>query len=193
MFANNFLPMLITVGAALVIIAGYSWWLALLMIAVYPLFTWLTTITSQRWQVLETAKNAEFDVAGGRFAEVVGQIRVVKSFVAEPRELTHFSGHYDATISLTRQQSRYWHRMDAIRRGVLNVIFFAIYAIIFGLTMSGEFTLGVMVLLIQLVNLARAAGPVDELPGGLLAAGDHRLQGLLRGDGHPRGECRTAA
>ena len=64
--------------------------------------------------MLETAKNAEFDVAGGRFAEVVGQIRVVKSFVAEPRELTHFSGHYDATISLTRQQSRYWHRMDAI-------------------------------------------------------------------------------
>ena len=85
----------------------------------------------------------------------------MKSFVAEPRELTHFSGHYDATISLTRQQSRYWHRMDAIRRGVLNVIFFAIYAIIFGLTMSGEFTLGVMVLLIQLVNLARA--PVQSM------------------------------
>ncbi|MFT4110848.1 ABC transporter ATP-binding protein [Propionicimonas sp.] len=155
MFANNFLPMLITLFAALAIIAWYSWWLALLMVAVYPIFTWLTAITSRRWQRLEIAKNTEFDVAGGRFAEVVGQIRVVKSFVAEARELAHFGAHYDATISLTREQSAYWHRMDVVRRGALNVIFFAIYAIIFGLTISGQFTLGVMVLLIQLVSLAR--------------------------------------
>jgi ATP-binding cassette subfamily B protein len=155
MFANNFLPMLITVGAALVIIAWYSWWLALLMIAIYPLFTWLTALTSKRWQRLENAKNVEFDVAGGRFAEVVGQIRVVKSFVAEPRELAHFSTRYDATIGITREQSAYWHRMDAIRRGALNVIFFGIYAIIFTLAITGQFTLGQMVLLIQLVGMAR--------------------------------------
>jgi ATP-binding cassette subfamily B protein len=161
MFANNFLPMLISVGAALVIIAWYSWWLALLMLAVYPLFTWLTTITSRRWQRIETAKNLEFDLAGGRFAEVVGQIRVVKSFVAESRELAHFNTRYDATIGLTREQSAYWHRMDAVRRGSLNVIFFGIYAIIFASTISGAFTLGVMVLLIQLVALARQ--PVQSM------------------------------
>lgn len=155
MFANNFLPMLITVVAALVIIAWHSWWLALLLLAVYPLFTWLTTITSKRWQSWEVAKNTEFDVAGGRFAEVVAQIRVVKSFVAEPRELRHFSAHYEETIGLTKEQSAYWHRMDIARRGVLNLILFGIYAIIFSLTISGTFTLGVMVLLIQLVNLAR--------------------------------------
>ncbi len=161
MFANNFLPMLISVGAALVIIATYSWWLALLMVVVYPLFTWLTTITSRRWQRLETAKNLEFDIAGGRFAEVVGQIRVVKSFVAEPRELSHFNSRYDTTIGLTREQSGFWHRMDVLRRGALNVIFFGIYAIIFTSTISGEFTLGVMVLLIQLVSMARQ--PVQSM------------------------------
>lgn len=161
MFANSFLPMLLSVVAALVIIAAYSWWLAVLMIAVYPLFTWLTAITSRRWQRLETAKNLEFDVAGGRFAEVVGQIRVVKSFVAEPRELTHFNGRYDTTVGLTRQQSSFWHRMDVLRRGGLNVIFFGIYAIIFTSTISGAFTLGVMVLLIQLVNMARQ--PVQSM------------------------------
>ncbi len=161
MFANNFLPMLLSVVAALVIIGWYSWWLALLMLAVYPLFTWLTALTSRRWQRLETAKNLEFDVAGGRFAEVVGQIRVVKSFVAEPRELAHFNGRYDATIGLTREQSAYWHKMDVARRGALNLIFFGIYSIIFTATISGEFTLGVMVLLIQLVNMARQ--PVQSM------------------------------
>ncbi len=155
MFANNFLPMLLSLVAALVIIAYYSWWLALLLLAVYPLFTWLTALTSRRWQKLERAKNTEFDIAGGRFAEVVGQIRVVKSFVAEPRELEHFAGRYDTTIEITEEQSRFWHRMDVARRGGLNLIFFGIYAIIFTSTISGAFTLGVMVLLIQLVNLAR--------------------------------------
>jgi ATP-binding cassette, subfamily B, bacterial len=155
MFANNFLPMLLSTAAALVIIGWYSWWLALLMLAVYPLFAWLTTLTSKRWQRLEKAKNLEFDIAGGRFAEVVGQIRVVKSFVAEPRELAHFFGRYDTTIAITREQSAYWHKMDVARRGALNLIFFGIYAIIFTATMSGAFTLGVMVLLIQLVNMAR--------------------------------------
>ena len=161
MFANNFLPMLISLVAALAIIAWYSWWLALLLLAVYPLFTWLTTITSKRWQRLERAKNAEFDIAGGRFAEVVGQIRVVKSFVAEPRELGHFADRYETTIGLTREQSAFWHRMDVARRGTLNVIFFGIYAIIFSLTITGDFTLGVMVLLIQLVNMARQ--PVQSM------------------------------
>lgn len=155
MFANNFLPMLLSVFASLVIIGFYSWWLALLMLAMYPLFTWLTALTSKRWQKMEKAKNLEFDIAGGRFAEVVGQIRVVKSFVAEPRELAHFNGRYDTTIGITREQSAYWHRMDVVRRGALNLIFFGIYAIIFTSTISGAFTLGVMVLLIQLVNMAR--------------------------------------
>jgi len=80
---------------------------------------------------------------------------VVKSFVAEPRELAHFNGRYDTTIGITREQSAYWHRMDVVRRGALNLIFFGIYAIIFTSTISGAFTLGVMVLLIQLVNMAR--------------------------------------
>jgi len=155
MFANNFFPMLITVAAALVITATYSWWLALLLLIIYPIFTWLTAITSRRWQKLEQRKNLEFDIAGGRFAEVIGQIRVVKSFVAEPRELSQFGEHYDTTITLTQEQSRFWHLMDVARRGALNLIFFGIYAIIFVSTVQGVFTVGAMVLLIQLVTMAR--------------------------------------
>jgi len=115
----------------------------------------LTTITSAKWQVLEAEKNYEFDVAGGRFAEVIAQIRVVKSFVQEHRELATFDRHYDQTIRTTQKQSRYWHEMDATRRAALNVIFFGIFAILFVQTVRGAFTIGVMVLLIQLVNMAR--------------------------------------
>lgn len=155
MFANNFLPMLLTMIAVLGISAYYSWPLAILLIIVFPTFMYLTTLTSKKWQKLEGEKNEQFDIAGGRFNEVIGQIRVTKSFGQERRELTQFREHYDATVGLTRQQSRYWHLMDAARRGALNVIFFGVYAIIFVQTMREVFSVGVMVLLIQLVNMAR--------------------------------------
>lgn len=155
MFANTFLPMLLTVIATLVITASYSGALALLLIVIYPLFMWLTTLTSRRWQLLEQLKNEHFDIAGGRFAEAVGQMRVVKSYTSELRELSLFNRHYRAAADLTRGQSSYWHLMDVLRRGALNLIFFAIYAIIFVQTANGAFSLGSMVLLLQLVAMAK--------------------------------------
>ena len=155
MFANNFLPMLLTTFAVLIISAVYSWPLALLLLIVFPVYMYLTTLTSKKWQVLEQQKNEQFDIAGGRFAEVVGQIRVVKSFGQEKRELTSFDDRYASTVATTRVQSRYWHLMDAARRGSLNVIFFGVYAIVFVQTVRGVFTIGDMVLHIQLVNMAR--------------------------------------
>ena len=154
-FANNMFPMLLTLVASLAVMAWYSWPIAVLVVLMYPVFTWLTALTSTRWQVLEKAKNVEIDAANGRFAEAVTQLRVVKSFVAEVRELRHFTERYDATIAFTRRQSRFWHAMDIARQVALNVIFFAIYVVIFVQTASGSYTVGTMVLLVQMVTMAR--------------------------------------
>ena len=151
-FANSFFPLLLTIGAVLVISGIYSPWLAVLLIVIYPAFVWLTTLTSKRWQVWEKTKNEAYDVAGGRFAEVIGQMRVVKSFLSERHELDRFSNLYDSTVATTREQSRFWHSMDTIRRAVLDV---AIFTIIFLQTAQGVYSIGVMVLLIQLVTMAR--------------------------------------
>ena len=48
-FANGFFPTVITLVAVLVITAFYSPWLSLLLIIIYPIFVWLTAITSRRW------------------------------------------------------------------------------------------------------------------------------------------------
>ena len=154
-FANSFFPTVITLLAVLVITAFYSPWLSLLLIIIYPTFVWLTALTSRKWQVWEKQKNDHYDIAGGRFAEVIGQMRVVKSFVAEKRELTGFNDHYDETLALTRSQSAFWHRMDFWRRGALDVVFFGVYAIIFLQAARGDYSVGDMVLLIQLTAMAR--------------------------------------
>lgn len=155
MFANNFFQTLLTVVFVLVVVFFYSWELALLVLVIYPLFLWLTSLTSKKWQRLQNEKNKETDIASGRFAEVVAQIRVVKSYVQEQLEHRHFRVHYHKTIDLTRNQSKYWHNMDVVRGFVLSIIFFFIFAFIFVQTVQKQFTIGEMVLLITLINSLR--------------------------------------
>ena len=161
MMSNSFASMLITTVAVLAISAWYAWPLTLLLLIVFPAYVWLTSLTSVKWQRLEGEKNEQIDLASGRFAEVVGQIRVVKSFVRERGELADFSRRFRSTDATTRAQSTHWHRMDVIRRAFLNLVFFGIYAIIFVRTVQGQFTIGEMVLLIQLMSMAKA--PVESM------------------------------
>jgi len=154
-FANNFFQMILTVVLSMIIVLFYSWQLALLLFIVYPTFMWLTMLTSKKWQIWQSEKNLETDIASGRFAEVVAQIRVVKSFIQEKLEYRHLERHFQNTVTITKKQSRYWHDMDIVRRLVLNVIFFFIFAYIFVATLQRQFTIGDMVLLIQLVNMMR--------------------------------------
>ena len=154
-FSNNFFPMLLTVAAVLVITAVYYWPLTVLLAIIFPIYMWLTALTSKKWQRLEGAKNKQIDLAGGRFAEVIGQVKVVKSFVTEVAELVGFSKRYGKTVSLTREQSRYWHVMDIARGAAMDLIFLFIYGVLFYRTLHGFFSLGDMVMLIQLVTMAR--------------------------------------
>ncbi|WP_284305939.1 ABC transporter ATP-binding protein [Mobilicoccus caccae] len=159
--SNTFFSMLLQTVAVLVISAIYYWPLAVLLAVVFPVYVWLTGLTSRKWQRLEADKNHHIDSAGGRFAEVVGQIRVVRSFVRERHELHTFTDHFERTHDTTREQSRHWHTMDVLRRGVLNVVFAAMYLLIFWRTLEGEFSVGQMVLLIQLITMART--PVEMM------------------------------
>lgn len=136
-FANSFFTTLLTVIAVLIISFIYSPLLCLLLLIIFPIYMWLTALTSRRWQGLEAQKNEDIDVAGGRFNEVIGQIRVVKSFTRERGELAHFARHYEHAERLTANQSRHWHTMDFLR------------------TARGQFSVGDMVILVQLVGMAR--------------------------------------
>ena len=155
MFSNSLFTVLLTTVAVLVISAIYSPWLAVLLFLVFPVYLWLTMLTSKGWQVYERQKNEKTDRASGRFMEVIGQIKAVKSFVQELRELTSFASLFGETVTLTERQSRYWHTMDFIRRSFMGLMFFAVYAIIFVNTAHGSFSVGDMVVLVQLVAMAR--------------------------------------
>jgi ATP-binding cassette subfamily B protein len=154
-FSNNFLQFIFSTIFTLIIVAYYSVPVALMLAALYPVFIWMTAKTSNKWQGYQKQINEDLDVASGRFAESIGQIKVVKSFIQEIRELRFFNKRMDHAVGVTRPQSRYWHWQDVARRSVLGVIFFAVFMYIFVETARGHFTLGTMVLLIQYAMLIR--------------------------------------
>ncbi|SJN32584.1 Lipid A export ATP-binding/permease protein MsbA [Micrococcus lylae] len=154
-FANNAFTMLITTAAVLAISAFYWWPLAVLLAIVFPVYMWLTAKTSKKWQVWEGEKNTEIDIASGRFAEVVSQMPVVRSYNRQGTELAGFTERFRATVGITRKQSNWWHSMDAARRLALNLVFGVLYLLVFLRTAQGHFSVGDMVVLIQLMTMAR--------------------------------------
>ncbi len=150
MMSNNFLQFIFSTIFTLAIVFYFSWQVGLMFLAIYPVFIYMTARNSSRWQEYQAEINKHQDIASGRFAEAINQVKVVKSFLQEPRERKVFSHHYDKMVETTYPQSRFWHSRDIGRRMVLNVIFLGIFGYIFVATANGAFTIGTMVLLIQL-------------------------------------------
>ncbi|MDZ7786129.1 MAG: ABC transporter ATP-binding protein [Candidatus Saccharibacteria bacterium] len=155
MMSNNFLQFILTTVFALVLIAYYSWQVAALLFSLYPIYIYLTVRTSNRWQKYQAEKNDHKDIASGRFAEAISQIKVVKSFIQEKTEASFFRKHLNKMVGINRPQSRFWHVRDVRRRLVLNVIFFFVYAFIFFQAANGDYTPGVAVALILLSQQIR--------------------------------------
>ena len=148
MFSNNFLQFVFSTVFALIIIAIYSWPIALLLFALYPIYIWMTVKTSGKWMEYQHVKNDYRDQATGRFSESINQIKVVKSFIQEKRELKFFDNQYKGVVKTNKPQSTLWHKRDVQRRLVLNVIFFAVYLLIFIQGVNGTFSAGQAVALI---------------------------------------------
>jgi ATP-binding cassette subfamily B protein len=148
MMSNNFLQFIFGTIFSLIVVAYYSWQVALLLFALYPIYIFLTLRTSNTWMKYQEKKNKNQDIATGRFAEAINQIKVVKSFVQEKRELAFFNSRMQKIVTINRPQSKYWHEQDVKRRLILNVIFLGVYLFIFIQAANGVYSPGVAVALI---------------------------------------------
>ncbi len=160
-FSNNLLQLLLSVTATVVILVIYSWPLAILFLALVPLNLVLTAKTSVLWQKLESKKNHHFDIASGRFAEAVGQMRLIKSFGSERREYAFFNRELGKMIGLNEKQSRHWHIMNVWRGLAYAVVNALIFATLFYMAAHKSITLGDMAMLIALVQ--QAGFPIRNL------------------------------
>lgn len=152
MFSNVLFGMLLTIIVSVSVMFWYSWQIAAIVLVQIPLYLYLTMRTSKHWQEIESEKNKFLDIARGRFAEVVGQMRLVKSFGTEKRESKFFAEHIGETVTLTKKQAWHWHLMDYLRSLLRIAVYVSVYAILFWRAAYGEITIGDLVLLITLLQ-----------------------------------------
>lgn len=160
-FSNNLLQMLLTMVVTVIILAIYNWMIAVLFLILVPVNLYLTAKTSVKWQKFETRKNRHFDIASGRFAEVIGQMRLVKSFGTQKREAAAFDRRLGKMVNITADQSRHWHVMNALRGLAFGIVSAAIFCILFFNAAEGSITIGDLVMLLTLVQ--QAIWPLDNL------------------------------
>ena len=147
---NGFVQFFLTTVITLVVIAFYSWPVALLLAAIFPIYIWITHLSSKSWQKHQEGINKDLDIGNGRFVESIVQVRVVKSFVMEASERMFYGNKRIKIESQTKVQSVQWHKYDVYRRLVLNIIFTAIMGVIIYQAYIGVYNLGTMTLLLTL-------------------------------------------
>ncbi|GAC1386572.1 MAG: ATP-binding cassette domain-containing protein [Candidatus Saccharimonadales bacterium] len=155
MVSNNFLQFIFGTIFALALVAYYSWPVAIMLFSLYPIYIYLTVRTSDQWQKFQARKNKHMDIASGRFAETISQVKVVKSFIQEHRELKFFNHHLSRYVSINQPQSSFWHIRDVRRRLFLNVIFLGVYVYIFVSAVHGQLSAGQAVALILYASQIR--------------------------------------
>lgn len=152
---NNFLPFFLTAFMTIILLAHYSLAIAFLLAILFPIYIFISHSSTKAWGKYEAQKNVIRDLAQGRVFESIGAIRIVKSFGTAIVELSTYVKSRNKIESLAKQQTKEWHFYDFVRRFVLNILLFAIFAYVIYWTFHGRYTIGEMTLLLQLVNQAR--------------------------------------
>lgn len=147
----TFLQSILTIG----VLAYYSLPIALFTFLLFPIYLSLSYYSAKRWGQEEVKKNAIEDLSRGRINEVVGNIKLVKSFSNELNEFKFISENLSKSNAIYARQSQTFHIFDFFRNLSLIIILLLINIVAFYQTFSGNFSIGTLVLILQLVNQAR--------------------------------------
>jgi ATP-binding cassette subfamily B protein len=137
------------------ILARYSIWTALLVTLLFPIYVYLTSLSTKRWGKEQEKRNKYEDVTRGRLSESIVNIKLVKGFNNQHEELSLISKTLVLINEIVTRQSKIFHTFDFLRNMSLHLILLTIYFITFTDAYKGAITLGEAVLIIQLINQVR--------------------------------------
>lgn len=152
---NFILPSFLQSIFTITLMAYYSIPVAALVFSLFPLYLFISWYSATKWGTFEEKKNSLEDLNRGRITEVIGNVKLVKSFNAQMREYTRVSDNLTEINIYYAKQSTLFHIFDFARNVSLVLVLIGVYIFVFYGTFTGAMTLGVMVLLLQLVEQAR--------------------------------------
>lgn len=154
--ATNFiLPAMLQALLGIGVLAYFDLNIAMLALAVFPVYIAISSYSTKKWGQIQAEKNVHEDAARGRIAEVISNIKLVKTYNTQKREWGFVSNKYELLNRLYDKQSSWYHALNFLRGFGLEIAFVLILFMVFGKTFTGALTLGEMVLIIQLMNQLR--------------------------------------
>ncbi len=133
----------------------YSVPIAFLAFLVFPLYIYISHISTKKWGELQKEKNKIDDVTYGRIQEVLGNMKLVKSYNTQHQEWKMVSENTARSLAIYDKQSRTYHFLNFLRNMGLDIVLTAIIIIIFYQTFNQTVTFGTLVLIMQLLNQLR--------------------------------------
>jgi len=152
---NFFLPTILQSIFTIVLLSYYNLAIGALVALLFPIYIYLSLLSTRKWGEYEGAKNKLEDTTRGRIQEVINNIKVVKSYNQESNEYGFIENKLTKINQIYDKQSTYYHIFDFLRNLSLIVIVVLINIITFTQTFKGELSIGTMVLILQLILQAR--------------------------------------
>lgn len=153
--SNFILPTFLQSIFTIVVLAYYDIPIALITLSLFPIYLALSYYSTVRWGKEEVKKNKIEDITRGRINEVINNIRLVKGFSSEKTEFGSVASNLSKINKIYAHQSSTFHKFDFARNFSLIVVLFLINILVFYNTFVGNLTIGEMVLILQLFNMAR--------------------------------------
>lgn len=149
--ASNFIfPTFLQTIFTLAVMFYFSWEVGLFILFLFPIYTVISYYSSKKWGEEEVKKNKHEDIARGRIQEVMTNMKLVKGFSNQTNEYNFVGKQLSKIIKIYDKQSNTFHIYDFGRNFSLNIILLLVNLVIFYNTFQGNYSLGDMVLLIQL-------------------------------------------
>lgn len=150
--ATNFvLPAVFQSIFTIGILMYYSRPVGLIALFIFPAYILASSYSTKRWGKEEVKKNKLEDISKGRIQEVVGNIRLVRSFMTQVKEWKFVSKQMAKINEIYDKQSTTYHIINFFRESGVEAVLLIISLIVFSNTFNGIFTLGEMVLILQLL------------------------------------------
>ena len=155
MFTNFVLPAIFQSIFTVGILFYYNFPIGLLALLIFPAYIYMSNYSTKKWGSEEVKKNRLEDIARGRISEVIGNIRLVRGFMAQLAEWKLVSRALNRVNEIYDRQSTAYHLINFVREFSLELVLVIISLITFHQTFIGRLTLGEMVLILQLIGLLR--------------------------------------
>jgi ATP-binding cassette, subfamily B, bacterial len=153
--ANFIMPALLQAVFSIGVLMYFDRTIGLLALLIFPVYIAISGYSTKKWGQVQQEKNVYEDWIRGRIQEVIGNIKLVKTYNTQVSEWNSVSEKYKVINRLFDKQSTEYHILNFLREFGLEAILIAILFLIFKKTFLGQLTLGEMVLIIQLLNQLR--------------------------------------